>query len=84
MSAVATTTQRATVINVDAKGQPLRPAIVWLDQRRTEFETGYGLEGEDRDRAGYDIGAFWARSGLAHTMVPPGEMPPGLRSGWSS
>ena len=43
--------------------------------------TGYGFDGADRDRAGYDIGAFWARSGLAHTMVPPGEMPPGLRSG---
>ena len=43
--------------------------------------TGYGLDGADRDRAGYDIGAFWARSGLAHTMVPPGDMPPGLRSG---
>jgi crotonobetainyl-CoA:carnitine CoA-transferase CaiB-like acyl-CoA transferase len=43
--------------------------------------SGYGLTGPDRDRAGYDIGAFWARSGLAHTMVPPGEMPPGLRSG---
>ena len=23
--------------------------------------TGYGLEGPERDRAGYDIGAFWAR-----------------------
>jgi crotonobetainyl-CoA:carnitine CoA-transferase CaiB-like acyl-CoA transferase len=43
--------------------------------------TGYGLDGPDRDRAGYDIGAFWARSGLAHTHVPPGELPPGLRSG---
>jgi crotonobetainyl-CoA:carnitine CoA-transferase CaiB-like acyl-CoA transferase len=43
--------------------------------------TGYGLVGQDRDSAGYDIGAFWARSGLAHTMVPPGEHPPGLRSG---
>jgi crotonobetainyl-CoA:carnitine CoA-transferase CaiB-like acyl-CoA transferase len=43
--------------------------------------TGYGLDGDDRDRAGYDVGAFWARSGLAHTMVPPGELPPGLRSG---
>jgi len=43
--------------------------------------TGYGFDGADRDRAGYDIGAFWARSGLAHTMVPPGDMPPGLRSG---
>ncbi len=33
---VALTTQRATVINVDRDGQPLRPAIVWLDQRRTD------------------------------------------------
>ncbi|MGB9990819.1 FGGY-family carbohydrate kinase [Massilia sp. SM-13] len=34
--AVAVTTQRGTVINVDGKGLPLRPAITWLDQRRTE------------------------------------------------
>lgn len=33
---VSLTTQRATMINVDHNGQPLRPAIVWLDQRRTE------------------------------------------------
>jgi sugar (pentulose or hexulose) kinase len=33
---VTLTTQRATVINVDADGKALRPAIVWLDQRRTE------------------------------------------------
>ena len=25
--------------------------------------TGYGLDGPDRDRAGYDAGAFWARVG---------------------
>lgn len=43
--------------------------------------TGYGLEGDERDRAGYDVGAYWARSGLAHTLVPPGELPPNLRSG---
>jgi crotonobetainyl-CoA:carnitine CoA-transferase CaiB-like acyl-CoA transferase len=43
--------------------------------------TGYGLDGPEADRAGYDIGAYWARSGLAHTMVPPGELPPPLRSG---
>jgi sugar (pentulose or hexulose) kinase len=36
ISGVALTTQRSTVINVDKKGKPLRPAIVWLDQRRTE------------------------------------------------
>ncbi|CAB4562763.1 unannotated protein [freshwater metagenome] len=43
--------------------------------------TGYGTDGPDVDRAGYDIGAFWARSGLAHTTVAPNELPPALRSG---
>lgn len=33
---VAVTTQRATMINLDKQGKPLRPAIVWLDQRRTD------------------------------------------------
>lgn len=33
---VGLTTQRSTVINLDADHQPLRPAIVWLDQRREE------------------------------------------------
>ncbi len=36
LAGVALTTQRSTVINIDAAGRPLRPAIVWLDQRRTE------------------------------------------------
>ena len=30
------TTQRATMINLDKHGQPLRPAIIWLDQRRAD------------------------------------------------
>ncbi len=36
IAGVALTTQRSTVINLDRDGLPLRPAIVWLDQRRTE------------------------------------------------
>jgi sugar (pentulose or hexulose) kinase len=36
VAGVALTTQRATMVNVDERGEPLRPAIVWLDQRRTE------------------------------------------------
>jgi len=36
LAGVALTTQRTTMINVDAHGDPLRPAIVWMDQRRTE------------------------------------------------
>ncbi|MHB8178510.1 MAG: FGGY-family carbohydrate kinase [Vulcanimicrobiaceae bacterium] len=35
VAGVAVTTQRATVINVDARGEPLRPAITWLDQRKS-------------------------------------------------
>ena len=35
---VALTTQRASVVNVDKDGRPLRPAMMWLDQRKT-----YGL-----------------------------------------
>ncbi len=34
IAGVALTTQRSTLINVDRKGRPLRPAIVWMDQRR--------------------------------------------------
>jgi sugar (pentulose or hexulose) kinase len=35
VAGMALTTQRGTVVNVDAKGTPLRPAILWLDQRKT-------------------------------------------------
>ena len=31
---VGLTTQRGTVVNVDDRGEPLRPAITWLDQRK--------------------------------------------------
>ncbi|MFT5642931.1 MAG: sugar (pentulose or hexulose) kinase [Janthinobacterium sp.] len=33
---VAVTTQRGTVVNLDRDGAVLRPAITWLDQRRTD------------------------------------------------
>ena len=36
VAGVALTTQRVTVVVSDEEGTPLRPAIVWLDQRRTE------------------------------------------------
>jgi sugar (pentulose or hexulose) kinase len=35
IAGVALTTQRATVVNVDQNGKPLRPAMLWLDQRKT-------------------------------------------------
>ncbi len=36
LSAVALTSQRGTVVCLDKEGQPLRPAISWLDQRRAD------------------------------------------------
>jgi crotonobetainyl-CoA:carnitine CoA-transferase CaiB-like acyl-CoA transferase len=44
--------------------------------------TGYGMRGPDAHRPGYDVGAFWARSSLASSVVPPGQLPPAIRSGF--
>lgn len=33
--AVSVTTQRSTLINIDKHGNPLRPAIIWMDDRKT-------------------------------------------------
>lgn len=44
--------------------------------------TAYGYEGPDRDAAGYDAGAFWARSGAASRFTPPGHEPPIVAGGY--
>jgi sugar (pentulose or hexulose) kinase len=36
IAAVSLSCQRGTVVNVDSEGQPLRPAITWLDQRQEQ------------------------------------------------
>ena len=36
ITVVTLTTQRGTVINLDREGKPLRPAMIWLDQRQAE------------------------------------------------
>ena len=38
--------------------------------------TGYGSEGAERNRAGYDVGAFWSRAGVAATLTPEGQALP--------
>ena len=42
--------------------------------------SGYGLEGDDRDRPGFDIAAFWARSGVARLTTPKNETPMPIRT----
>jgi crotonobetainyl-CoA:carnitine CoA-transferase CaiB-like acyl-CoA transferase len=43
--------------------------------------TGYGVEGPERDRAGFDYAAFWARSGIMGTLGEQGESPVQQRPG---
>ncbi len=43
-------------------------------------QSGYGPEGPARDVAGYDIGAFVSRTGIARTNSPEAEPPINLRS----
>jgi crotonobetainyl-CoA:carnitine CoA-transferase CaiB-like acyl-CoA transferase len=42
--------------------------------------SGYGLSGPDRERPGYDTGAFWARAGIAQLLAAP-DAPPALSRG---
>ncbi len=42
--------------------------------------TGYGLKGEERDRPGFDLAAFWARSGVGSLTTPKGSDPFPLRT----
>jgi crotonobetainyl-CoA:carnitine CoA-transferase CaiB-like acyl-CoA transferase len=55
--------------------RPRHPRLVYASV------TGFGLDGPDRDRAGYDVGAFYARSGFASMMTVGDGAPPSLRSG---
>lgn len=44
--------------------------------------TGYGAEGPDVNRAGYDVGGFWSRAGLPTRIVPPDQPPPNIPPGF--
>ena len=59
IAGVAVTTQRGTVLNIDREGRPLRPAILWLDQRKT-----YGLP-----RVGGIWGLLFRVSGVSSTVA---------------
>jgi len=44
--------------------------------------TGYGLEGPEAHKPGFDVTAFWARAGVANMMAPKGTDPFMLRTGF--
>ena len=43
--------------------------------------SGYGEMGDEIDRPGYDVTAFFSRSGLYGASTPPGGLPPHARPG---
>ncbi|MCH8110191.1 MAG: CoA transferase [Chloroflexi bacterium] len=53
----------------------LNPRIIYLTL------TGYGMNGPERDRSGFDYAAFWARSGIMGTLGEEGEPPVQQRPG---
>ncbi|MDI6893473.1 MAG: FGGY-family carbohydrate kinase [Bacillota bacterium] len=58
LAALALTGQRASVVNLDRQGRPLRPAILWLDGRRAERFP----------RVGGRWGLLFALAGLRSTL----------------
>jgi crotonobetainyl-CoA:carnitine CoA-transferase CaiB-like acyl-CoA transferase len=44
--------------------------------------TGYGLEGPDAAKPGFDVTAFWSRAGIARMTAPKGQDPFLLRTGF--
>jgi crotonobetainyl-CoA:carnitine CoA-transferase CaiB-like acyl-CoA transferase len=57
-------------------------ALLTRDERLVyALLTGFGMEGPDADAAGYDIAAWWSRSGIAWLLTSPGNDPPFQRGG---
>lgn len=49
--------------------KPLNPEIIYC------HFTGFGYEGPDRNRPGFDMAAYWARSGAMSDWVSKGDYP---------
>ena len=55
--------------------QAVKPSLIYVSF------TGYGSEGPDADRPGFDYTAFWARSGVWGLMGDVGDSPAACRPG---
>lgn len=79
----------ADVFVTNVRPGSLKKAGLDYDSVKAEFPklvyanvTGYGLTGEMADTAAFDITAFWARSGVAHSTIPPDQEPFPSRPGF--
>lgn len=73
---------KADVFMTNTRMQSLKKMGLGYEELREQFPgliyahfSGFGLEGEDRDRPGFDSTAFWMRSGAVGDMVLPGGFP---------
>ncbi|MFQ5933361.1 MAG: CaiB/BaiF CoA transferase family protein [Dehalococcoidia bacterium] len=55
---------------------PLNPGLVYLSF------SGYGSQGPEKDRPGFDYTAFWTRSGAMSLLSDPDQAPAQLRPGF--
>lgn len=39
------------------------------------YLNGYGFEGSEKDKAGFDLTSFWGKAGILNAMRHPGELP---------
>jgi crotonobetainyl-CoA:carnitine CoA-transferase CaiB-like acyl-CoA transferase len=79
---------RADVLVTNARPRVLEAAGLTYEKLRETNRglvycqmTGYSPDGPDRDRAAYDVGAFWARAGVASSLTPEGAQLPHQRVG---
>jgi crotonobetainyl-CoA:carnitine CoA-transferase CaiB-like acyl-CoA transferase len=70
--------ERADVFVTNLRGDALARLGLDADTLTARFPRlvyarghGYGAQGPDAGRSGYDSSAFWARGGLAHVLTPP-------------
>jgi len=79
---------RADVFVTNRRPRVLEAAgVTYEELRRTNPRlvylqvSGYSPDGPDRDRAAYDVGAFWSRAGVAAALTPKGADFPQQRGG---
>jgi len=80
--------RQADIFLTNVRPAPLKRA--GLDWERLSAEnprliycsvTGYGLQGPDTDKPGFDVASFWARTGMASLTAPKGTEPFPIRTG---
>ena len=81
--------QQADVLITNTRPGALKRAGLDYDSLKDQLPrliyanvTGYGLTGDMADTAAFDITAFWTRSGVAHSFIPPDQEPFPSRPGF--